>query len=129
MYIKDKKTSKRDYINNVRRQEYKIISAVPSSKTSLINLENIKTPKKMIFTFGYKKKGLIKEIISNSNLLLNIPTYGFSENYNISVSCAIVLNKIMSLSRQQGKIAYLANEERDRLRLEWYKKSIKNSKL
>jgi tRNA (guanosine-2'-O-)-methyltransferase len=54
--------------------------------------------------------------------------HGFTQSYNISVCCAIVLSKIVSLLKTQNKFVPLADKDKKELRLDWYRKSIKNSK-
>ena len=52
---------------------------------------------------------------------------GFNESYNISVSCDIIMNQIISQAKKQNKLTYLNKKEMNDLRLEWYIKSIRNS--
>ena len=52
---------------------------------------------------------------------------GFNESYNISVSCAIIMNQIISQAKKQNKLTYLNKKELNDLRLEWYIKSIRNT--
>ena len=51
----------------------------------------------------------------------------FNESYNISVSCAIIMNQIISQAKKQNKLTYLNKKEMNDLKLEWYIKSIRNS--
>ena len=104
------------------------MSTVSSSKKGSINLETTKFPKKIILAFGNEEKGLTKEILNNSDFFLTVPMYGFTQSYNISVCCAIVLSKIVSLLKTQNKFVPLADKDEKELRLDWYRKSIKNSK-
>ena len=62
-----------------------------------------------------------------SDSFINIPMDGFNESYNISVSCAIIMNQIISQAKKQNKLTYLNKKEMNDLRLEWYIKSIRNS--
>ena len=81
----------------------------------------------MVIAFGNEEKGLSQEILSESDSFINIPMDGFNESYNISVSCAIIMNQIISQAKKQNKLTYLNKKEMNDLRLEWYIKSIKNS--
>ncbi len=128
LHIKDRKMSKKVYIDNLKKEGYKIISTVSSSKKGSINLETTKFPKKIILAFGNEEKGLTKEILNNSDFFLTVPMHGFTQSYNISVCCAIVLSKIVSLLKTQNKFVPLADKDKKKLRLDWYRKSIKNSK-
>ena len=81
----------------------------------------------MVIAFGNEEKGLSQEILSESDSFINIPMDGFNESYNISVSCAIIMNQIISQAKKQNKLTYLNKKEMNDLRLEWYIKSIRNS--
>ena len=81
----------------------------------------------MIIAFGNEEKGLSEEILSESDSFINIPMDGFNESYNISVSCAIIMNQLISQAKEKNKLTYLNKKEMDDLRLEWYIKSIRNS--
>ena len=83
--------------------------------------------KKMVVAFGNEEKGLSQEILAESDSFINIPMDGFNESYNISVSCAIIMNQIISQAKKQNKLTYLNKKEMNDLRLEWYIKSIRNS--
>ena len=90
---------------------------------------NFKAPKKFVIAFGNEEKGLSNELIKHCDKLINIPMYGFSESYNISVTCAITLSLISIKLREKKKISSLSNKDKELLKLEWYRKSIKNSDL
>ena len=53
----------------------------------------------MIVAFGNEEKGLSKEILAESDSFIHIPMDGFNESYNISVSCAIIMNQIIFVSK------------------------------
>ena len=81
----------------------------------------------MVVAFCNEEKGLSQEILAESDSFINIPMDGFNESYNISVSCAIIMNQIISQAKKQNKLTYLNKKEMNDLRLEWYIKSIRNS--
>jgi tRNA (guanosine-2'-O-)-methyltransferase len=123
--IKDKTTSK-EYIRSLKNQGFKIISTVPPTKEKSINVNSLKITKKMIIAFGNEEKGLSNDIIQESDSLVSIPMHGFNESYNISVSCAIVMNQLIIDAKKQNKLTILT--EKADLRFDWYMKSIKHAR-
>ena len=118
-----------DYLSNIKRQEYKVIGTVPKNTNTTTEVSKIKFDKKIIVAFGNEEKGLSNELLKNCDEIISIPMYGFTESYNISVSCAIILSNMMFRLRETKKKIALNSTEKELLRLEWIKKSIKNVNL
>ena len=125
--IKKINQTKSAFVKKLKKEGFKLISTVPPSKKKSVSLEDFKIKRKMIIAFGNEEKGLSEEILSESDSFINIPMDGFNESYNISVSCAIIMNQIISQAKEKNKLTYLNKKEMDDLRLEWYIKSIRNS--
>jgi tRNA (guanosine-2'-O-)-methyltransferase len=125
--IKKNNQTKSDFIKGLKKEGFKLVSTVPPSKKKSIILEDFKIEKKMIIAFGNEEKGLSSEILDESESLISAPMDGFNESYNISVSCAIIMNQIISKAKKQNKLVHLNKKEMDNLKMEWYIKSIRNS--
>lgn len=125
--IKKNNQTKSDFIKGLKKEGFKLVSTVPPSKKKSIILEDFKIEKKMIIAFGNEEKGLSSEILDESESLISAPMDGFNESYNISVSCAIIMNQIISKAKKQNKLVHLNKKEMDNLKIEWYIKSIRNS--
>ena len=125
--IKAKGIKKKDYIKSLKKEGFKIISTVPPLREQSIPLDKFKIKKKMLICFGNEEKGLSEEILEHSDGLISIPMRGFNESYNISVSCAIIMNHLIDDAQRNNKLTKLNNNEINELRYEWYLKSIKNS--
>ena len=95
----------------------------------LIKSGDLKLDEKLIFAFGNEEKGLSKDFIKECDHIISIPMYGFAQSYNISVSCAIVLSNIIFKIRKSKKSIFLEEKEKEEIRNEWIKNSIKNSNL
>jgi tRNA (guanosine-2'-O-)-methyltransferase len=52
---------------------------------------------------------------------------GFTESMNISVSAAICLHATLSRLRQSDSPWPLTDAEKEELRLQWYRKSVRNA--
>ena len=66
---------------------------------------------------------------SQADQKIRIPMFGFTESFNISVSAAICLNALTSKLRL-GEWKYgLTEEEKEELKLNWYRKVIRRADL
>ena len=58
-------------------------------------------------------------------MYVKIPMFGFTESYNISVSAALMMYTLMQRLHNSNIDWHLTEEEKDELRLDWSKKSIR----
>jgi tRNA (guanosine-2'-O-)-methyltransferase len=73
----------------------------------------------------------ISEIIKNeADEFLKIPMVGFTESFNLSVSAAIVLNQLIEKLKKNPAIDWKLNkDEKEEIKLQWLRNSIKSSAL
>jgi len=84
---------------------------------------------KVALVFGNEDAGVSAYARQRSDESVRIPMYGFTESMNISVSVAICIQVLMARLRA-GEWTYgLAPDERDELKLSWYRKVVKRSDL
>ena len=126
---KSKNEAVGNFLKKIKKKGYKLIGTSPHIQGKTESITNFKAPRKFVIAFGNEEKGLSDELIRHCDKLINIPMFGFSESYNISVTCAITLSLITIKLREKKKVSKLSNKEKGILKLEWYKKSIKNSHL
>jgi tRNA (guanosine-2'-O-)-methyltransferase len=55
--------------------------------------------------------------------------YGFTESYNLSVSVAMTFYTLVSRLHQSDIKWQLDDQRKEQLRLQWYKKIVKNSQI
>ena len=74
--------------------------------------------------------GISETIMNEADEFLKIPMHGFTESFNISVSAAIVLHQLTTLLREQPDINWsLKENEKNEIKLQWIKNTIKRSNL
>ena len=112
-------------IQNLRNQNYKIAATVPSGNS--VNLEDFQIREKTALFFGTEKEGLSSTVLEAADFLVQIPMVGFSESLNVSVSAAIILQKLSTELRKGDLPWQLTETEVLEKRFDWAKKSIKNS--
>ena len=108
----------------LKSEAYKIIATVPAGNAIPLNEFTI-TEKTALF-FGTEKEGLSPEIVERADDFLQIPMVGFSESLNVSVSAAIILQKLTADLRNSDLNWPLKEEEKLAKLLDWTKKTIKN---
>jgi tRNA (guanosine-2'-O-)-methyltransferase len=84
---------------------------------------------KIAIVFGNELRGASDYALKNCDRKITIPMYGFTESLNISVSVAICLNTLLPELRDSGGDFSLTPEEKDFIKLNWYRKMVKRSDI
>jgi tRNA (guanosine-2'-O-)-methyltransferase len=113
--------------SQLRHQGYKIVAADPSPDGVSIHSLDIEKP--IALVMGNERHGSSEYALNNADLKVRIPMVGFTESLNISVSAAICINAILTRLRDSPISWRLREDEKEFLRLQWYKKSVKRSEL
>jgi tRNA (guanosine-2'-O-)-methyltransferase len=79
--------------------------------------------------FGNEFHGLSDEAFSYSDINVNIPIYGFTESYNLSVSAALCLYPAVMKLKSQNIDSGLKGTDKLKLRLNWYRNSVQNAEI
>ena len=114
-------------VNSLKSNGYKIYATSPDSSGKSINEVNISD--KVALFFGTEYDGLTQEVIDKADELVQIPMYGFTESFNLSVSAAVCLNILTSKLFTSEVSWQLSEEEKKTMRLDWYKKIVERSAL
>jgi len=114
-------------IDKLRANGYQIIATTPHTDSCV--LEDFDITKKTAFVFGVEKAGVSDLIINQADGLLKIPMVGFTESLNISVAAALILNSTTTKLRNSNINWELTNNEKENIKLDWMKKSIKSIDL
>ncbi len=112
-------------VTKLRQEGYQIIATTPHNDSQL--LHDFDVTQKAAFFFGTERDGLSEEVIKNADGFLKIPMYGFTESLNISVSAAIILQRVVTKLKQSEVDWQLSEEEKQVLTMEWTKKTIKSA--
>jgi tRNA (guanosine-2'-O-)-methyltransferase len=109
----------------LRDHGYKIVATTPHHDSTTI--EELPITEKVALVFGTELTGLTEWAISNADMYVNIPMFGFTESYNISVSAAICLYSLTRRLRASETSWKLEEEQVSAIRLQWLRNSIKKS--
>lgn len=126
-YNKDKNNTQ-TAIQQLKSQGYRIVATTLHERETDLEQFNISDGKFVLF-FGTELTGLSTDVIQNADEFLKISMYGFTESFNISVSVAIILHHLTSQLRKSDLLWHLSNEEKEILKIDWLKKTIKKPEL
>lgn len=115
-------------ITELKASGYTVLALDPDADGQSIFDVDISNSK-VALVFGNELRGLSPTAIAHCHSKVKIPMYGFTESLNISVSVAICLSSLISRIRESGVDVGLTNEEKDTIRLAWYRKIVRNSSL
>jgi tRNA (guanosine-2'-O-)-methyltransferase len=111
----------------LRDNGYRIIATVPGPESC--RLEDIGLERKCAFVFGNEEQGLSASAIDEADACVHLPMYGFTQSYNISVSVGIVLMMMSERLRACGRDWRLSQDEKDTLRLAWYRRAVRSDDI
>ncbi len=114
-------------LDSLKKQGYQIVATTPHTDSCI--LEEFDITKKTAFVFGVEKAGVSDLIMKQADSFLKIPMVGFTESLNVSVAAALILNSTTERLRNSNINWQLTHKEKQEIKLEWMKKSIKSIDL
>jgi tRNA (guanosine-2'-O-)-methyltransferase len=115
--------------DDLRSSGYRIIATTPRKYgISLQEIDLAKGPVSLVF--GTEKDGLSPTVRQEADEYITIDMFGFTRSFNVSVSAGIVLHYLrLKLSESSNIDWRLEDKEKQMLKLDWLKKSIRRSDL
>lgn len=74
--------------------------------------------------FGSEHKGLTDRLFGAAERTLRLPMYGFTESFNISVTLALALSRLIERLRESDLDWHLSEIEKEELTLKFYRRLI-----
>lgn len=111
-------------VNSLQKKGYKIVATTPHEKS--FQLKDLPLDKPLAIFFGTEKKGISTELTSKADYLVGIPMYGFSESFNVSVSVALVLQKLRERLQDENVNFLMNGEEQTKLKIRWATKILRD---
>ena len=117
-----------DAVRFLRQKGYRIVATTPHEGD--VSLEDFDLCKgKTALFFGTELTGISDMVKQEADEFLKIPMYGFTESLNISVSAAVIIH-YLTMKLRRGNIDWrMDSYEQEEVKLEWMRRSIKNSAL
>ena len=125
----DKEQNSLHAIRQLKKNGYRIVATTPH--TNDLELQDFDLTKgKTALVFGSELPGITDTVQNEADEFLKIPMYGFTESFNISVSAAIILHHLSQKMRSDQTIEWkLSDTEKEEIKLNWVRKSIKRCDL
>lgn len=115
-------------IQTLKNSGYRIVATTPHSQDVVLEDFDINAGK-FALLFGTELNGLSDTAMDQADEFIRIPMHGFTESFNISVSAAIILHTLVRKMHNSTLDWKLKNDEKDILKLEWMRKTIKSVDL
>ncbi len=112
----------------LRSEGYRILVADPAPDGLSIDTVDVSAGK-IALVFGNELRGASDYSLTHADQKVHIPMFGFTESLNISVSVAICLNTILGKLRGSQTNIGLTEQEKDHIRLAWYRKIVRRSEV
>jgi len=111
-----------DCIRHLKRNGYRVLATSPRQDS--IPISEVTVEKKTAVVLGAEQIGVSDAAISESDDLIHIPMYGFTESFNVSVSAAVILQQLTTLLHASNIDWQLTDAERDELVERWVRRSL-----
>ncbi|MCX7546739.1 RNA methyltransferase [Xanthomarina sp. F1114] len=85
-----------DLVEKLKKDHIKIVSIEQAENATMLNDFNPVQKTTYALVFGNEVKGVAQDIVSNSDVVLEIPQFGTKHSLNISVSCGVVVWDLFS---------------------------------
>jgi len=111
----------------LRNDGYTIVATTPHKND--FDLDTLPINNKVAVVFGTELTGLSDLAINNADEYLQIPMFGFTESYNISVSAALTLYNLTQRLRKSEINWQLSDNEISDILLDWARSSVARSEV
>lgn len=117
------KNNTEEALKQLRSMGYRLVATTPAQSAVSINEFDI-LKGKTAFVFGTELTGISSTVIEQADEFISIPTVGFTESLNLSVSVSIILHHMTNRLYQSGIVYGLSTEEKEIVMLDWLRKTI-----
>ena len=110
-------------IDKLKAEGYQIVATCPHQNDFTPDTLPLDQP--IALFFGTEKTGLTDYVLEHADKYVQIPMYGFTESFNISVSAALLVYSLTHrLHDLQGVDWHLSEDEKQMVRLEWSRRTL-----
>jgi len=109
-------------IETLKARGYRLIATSPNEAG--YDLSTLPIDKPVALLFGSEHKGLSASALAAAEGYLRIPMYGFTESFNISVTLALAISRLVERLRAAGIDWQLNEAEKKELTLHFYRRIV-----
>ena len=85
-----------DLVKKLKAENIKICSIEQAENATMLNTFKTEPNTKYALVFGNEVKGVAQDVVSTSDVVIEIPQFGTKHSLNISVSCGVVVWDVFS---------------------------------
>ena len=85
-----------ELVEKLKKKHIQIVSIEQAENATMLNEFKPQQNTKYALVFGNEVKGVAQNVVSNSDVVLEIPQFGTKHSLNISVSCGVVVWDLFS---------------------------------
>lgn len=115
-------------LRRLKSEGYRIIATSLQDESVALSDFDVERGKFAV-VFGNEHQGVSDDVMSEADECLKIAMCGFTQSLNISVSAGITIAHLTAIIRNSAIEWRLTPSEKDILRLEWLKNSVKNPEM
>ena len=112
---------------HLRSQGYQIVATSPSEDGPVCSLPEFRLEAKTAVVLGTEFAGLSQSALQQADVRLQIPMFGFTRSFNISVAAAICLYDLTHKLRSSELDWRLTDAEKKALRFPWTQHSVRRA--
>lgn len=114
-------------VETLRSRGYRLVATTPN--VDGFEPATLPLDQPVALLFGTEEEGLSDEALEAADTTLRLPMYGFTQSFNISVTVALTLSRLMERVRESGIAWQLTEDEQRKLTLEFYRRIVKRHDL
>ena len=120
----DKPDSTRLCLDTLRNHGYRLLAA--GFTDAAVKLADIPLDQPLAVCIGAEEHGLSETALEHADMVVKIPMCGFTQSFNLSVSAALCMYELCNRIKTTRNDWRLSETMRDKIRLKWYMKSVRN---
>lgn len=114
-------------IETLRTRGYRVVAVTPHEDGDTPDTLPLEKPTALVF--GTEWAGISDTALASCDGTLRVPMFGMTESFNVSVTVALVLQRLVERLRSEGVAWQLAEAEKRTLTLEFYRRIVKRHDL
>ena len=110
-------------IDQLKAKGYQIVATCPHQND--FTPDTLPLDQRVALFFGTEKTGLTDYVLEHADKYVQIPMYGFTESFNISVSAALLVYSLTQRLHGLHDVDWhLSGDEKQMVRLEWSRRTL-----
>lgn len=114
-------------LTELKRAGYRIVATTPHKND--FTIDTLPINQKMALVFGTEIDGITPEVLALADDFVNIPMFGFTESFNVSVCAALCMYELTKRMRAEVSDYYLTEAEQTEVYFNWLRTTINKGDL